>query len=91
MNSLPVTPHLPVKNRVLIPRHHLALRRHLGPPPVKRGDRSGGSGSGTGGWGDVLGQGLFNDVDDLVDRLETSAVAEFLRRGEAEWDFPGRV
>ena len=36
-------------------------------------------------------EGCVEDGDDVVDAAHAAAVAELLGRGEAPWDFPGRV
>lgn len=78
MNSLPILLLLPIKDGVLVLRHHLLLPRHLRLPPLNRlgCDHA------------VLLEGRVQGVDDLVDGAETLALAGFLGSREAPWDFP---
>jgi hypothetical protein len=59
---------------------------------VRRGRvaRRGWCGLREGGGGLAL-EGAVEDGDDVVDAAHAAAVAEFLRGGEAPWDFPGLV
>lgn len=81
MNPLPIPLCLPVKHRVLVPRHHLLLLRHLSLPSFY-------------GFTDLprLGERRVDGRDHVVDHAQAFALAGFLGGGEAPGDFPaGRL
>lgn len=77
MHPLPIPLLLPIKHRILIPRLHLRLRRHLILPPLHA----------------LRHQSLARESgierrNDGVDGAQAFALARFLWGGEAEGDFP---
>lgn len=77
MNPLPIPLLLPIKNCIFILRPHLLLPRHLRLPPLDLLQRA-----------PLFPERSIEGGDYGVDGAETFALAGFLRRGEAEGDFP---
>ena len=79
MYPLSITLLLPIKHRILIPRYHLPLTRHLLLPSLDCFCVHA-----------LLCERIVDGCDDGIDGAKAFALAGFLRGGEAPGDFPAR-
>lgn len=77
MNALAIPLLITSEDGVLVLGQHLGLGGHLSPPALHRLDGL-----------SLLGEGLLDGIDDVIDGSQAAALPELLELGHAPWDLP---